>query len=287
MRPGCVANSAIAKCDSSCLANPKDNLGARLALYMMNRLQLWPEESPLETAHEHPVQPAVLTTPQSDKIAYRNFVPLHYEPKYAYPLLIWLHGAAADEHQLQQIMPLVSLRNYVGIGPRGNCQDPANTNSHCWDDSADAMLAAERTIFECIELAKRQFNIHPDRIFLAGFERGRTTALRVGLRHPGRFAGALSIGGPFPDGSRPLAKINEARSLPLFIAQGRDSHSYPLERSCQEIRLFHAAGMIVTLRQYPCGDELTTQMLHDMDVWTMEQVTGVRNSSDESTLPLN
>ena len=39
--------------------------------------------------------------------------------------------------------------------------------------------------------------------------------------------------------------------------------------------LFHAAGMSVTLRQYPCGDELTTQMLRDLDVWLMEQVTGV------------
>jgi hypothetical protein len=33
--------------------------------------------------------------------------------------------------------------------------------------------------------------------------------------------------------------------------------------------------MCVTLRQYPCDDELTTQMLHDLDVWLMEQVTGV------------
>jgi len=33
--------------------------------------------------------------------------------------------------------------------------------------------------------------------------------------------------------------------------------------------------MSVTLRQYPCGDELTTQMLRDLDVWLMEQVTGV------------
>jgi hypothetical protein len=31
----------------------------------------------------------------------------------------------------------------------------------------------------------------------------------------------------------------------------------------------------VTLRQYPCGDELNTQMLCDMDRWMMEIVTGI------------
>ena len=49
-------------------------------------------------------------------------------------------------------------------------------------------------------------------------------------------------------------------------------------------RLFHAAGMSVTLRQYPGGDDLNTQMLHDIDVWLMEQVTGVSSdTSDESS----
>jgi len=251
---------------------------------MMNRLQLWPEESPLETPNWHRVAPALLTASQCGEVTCRNFVPLHYEPNYAYPLLIWLHGDAGDERQLQHIMPLVSLRNYVAIGPRGNRRHDTSASSYCWDDSPTAVLAAERSVFECIEQASQKFHIHPDRIFLAGFECGGTTAIRIGLRHPDRFAGALSIGGPFPDGSMPLAKLKEARSLPLFVAQGRDSLNYPLERTCDELRLFHAAGMIVTLRQYPCGDELDSQMLHDMDVWIMEQVTGVVSSSDESSL---
>jgi hypothetical protein len=32
--------------------------------------------------------------------------------------------------------------------------------------------------------------------------------------------------------------------------------------------------MHVTVRQYPCGDELTTRMLQDLNVWMMEQVQG-------------
>jgi phospholipase/carboxylesterase len=46
--------------------------------------------------------------------------------------------------------------------------------------------------------------------------------------------------------------------------------------------LFHSAGMVVSVRQYPCGDELTTQMLHDADVWMMERVTGINTADSES-----
>ena len=79
--------------------------------------------------------------------------------------------------------------------------------------------------------------------------------------------------------------MSQARQLPLFIAQGRHSQRYPVETTCQELRLFHAAGMHVTLRQYPCGDELNPQMLHDMNVWIMEQVTGVTTTETESLSP--
>ena len=66
----------------------------------------------------------------------------------------------------------------------------------------------------------------------------------------------------------------------------RDSQAYPVDRVCQELALFHAAGLSVTLRQYPCGDEITTQMLSDLDVWLMEQVTGVASSISSEPAPL-
>ena len=91
----------------------------------------------------------------------------------------------------------------------------------------------------------------------------------------------LSVGGPFPTGLAPLAQWRQIRRLPLFIAQGRDSELYPFLVTRDELRLFHSAAMHVTLRQYPCGDELTTQMLHDMDVWMMERVTGVTADSPD------
>lgn len=215
------------------------------------------------------------------------FVPMHYERNYAYPLLIWLHGPRDDERQLQRIMPLVSLRNYVAIAPRSLHAGGAGAEQHgCWPQDEAGIVRAEQAVYDCVEQAQSRFHVDPRRIFLAGLQQGGTMALRIGLRAPRRFAGLLTIGGPFPRGNSPLLHLDAVRHLPLFIAHGRDAALYPVDTACDELRLFHAAGLNVTLRQYPCGDELTTRMLHDMDGWIMEQVTGQpAHSPEESTPP--
>ncbi|HTN75034.1 MAG TPA: PHB depolymerase family esterase [Pirellulaceae bacterium] len=212
------------------------------------------------------------------------FVPMHYEPKYAYPLLLWLHGAGDDERQLQRVMPLISLRNYVAISPRGTAT-ATHRRGFDWRQDAGGIDAAESAVFDCVDLIRDRFNVHNQRVFLAGFGTGGTMAFRLGLRHPRLFAGALSLGGVFPTGQMPLARLDAVRKLPLFVAQGRDAERYSIDRSCEELRLFHTAGMSVTLRQYPCGDELTTNMLSDMDRWLMEQVTGVEHKPEPEAPP--
>ncbi len=154
-----------------------------------------------------------------------------------------------------------------------------------WTQCDADVFAAEQSVFECLDIVNEKFHVANHRVFLAGYQGGGTMAFRLGLKYPDRFAGVLSLGGPFPTGNTPLVYLDEARRLPLFIAQGRSSLIYPIDKTCDELRLFHSAGMHVTLRQYPCGDELNTQMLHDMNVWIMEQVTGVTSSEVEDLSP--
>lgn len=199
--------------------------------------------------------------------------PLHYEPNYAYPLLVWLHGDGGDERQLARVMPHISMRNYVSAGVRGPALS-RRSRGFGWDQSDELILAAEQRVLEAVDAASSKFHVHPQRIFLAGYDEGGTMAFRLALRHPRRFAGALSAGGAFPSGQMPLANLKSLREFPLFLAFCRDSQSYTTDDVCRELPLFHSAGLKVAIRQYPCGDELTTQMLHDMDVWIMEHVTG-------------
>lgn len=246
----------------------------------MNRLQLL-ADAPETTSQTDEHDQAVLTPPSD--VAFGLFAPLHYEPKYGYPLVVWLHGAQGDENELFRVIPEISMRNYVGVGPRGN-QRAADGRGYTWDDDEPNVIAAQQHVFDAIDAARLRYHVAPDRVFLAGCGVGGTMAFRIGLRNPDAFAGVLSLGGPFPTGGAPLGQLADSRRLPLFVAQGRDSESYPIGMACDELRLFHTAGLSVTVRQYPCGDEVNTQMLKDMDCWIMEQVTGTPSADQPAYL---
>jgi phospholipase/carboxylesterase len=200
------------------------------------------------------------------------FAPLHYEPKCAYPLLVWLHGPGRDdERQLVRIMPLISMRNYAAAAPRGfHLHDSGSLG---WPQNPQSIESAMHRVFDCMEAARERFNISSKRVFLGGFDGGGTMAFRIALNHPESFAGVLSLGGALPQGHQPFGRLVAARRLPAFLAMGRDSDTYGPNQACDDLRLLHTAGVSVTLRQYPCGHQLTEQMLRDVDRWIMEQIT--------------
>jgi phospholipase/carboxylesterase len=209
------------------------------------------------------VQSGLFTTSSQDTI-HSLFAPLHYTPSYRYPLIVWLHGRGSDERQLVRVMPLVSMQNYLAVAPRGTLiaagQSPqglpaAEEECFGWRQTEEAVQQAEQRIFDSIDIVRRKFHIHQGRIFLAGFD-----------------CGVLSLGGAFPSGRTPLAKLTEDRRLPVFLAAGRHSASYAPTAVCDDLRLLHAAGLSITLRQYPCAHELPPQMLGDMNRWIMEQI---------------
>ncbi len=222
------------------------------------------------------IESGVFTRPKTD-LPCAFFAPLHYEPNYAYPLLVWLHGPADDENQLRRIMPLVSMRNYVGLAIRGTRAVTGNAGRRAFTWSADAghFEQAEERLFDAIDLARERFNIAPERVFIGGYDVGGTMAFRLALAHPRSFGGVLSIGGEFPTDDTPLRWLDAVRRLPMFLAYARDSQTFTMAQVCETIRLFHIAKLKVNLFQYPCPQQLTTTMLEDMDRWIMEQVTGM------------
>src|SRR5690349_17523603 len=148
---------------------------------------------------------------------YSLFAPLHYEPRYAYPLLVWLHEDGGNERELRQLMPHVSVRNYVAVSARGVAGVKGSDRAFCWEQSA-------------------------------GNGRGGTMALRVALQFPELFAGAVSLGGALPVGDSPLGRVKQARQLPLLLATCRESQAYPPAKVADDLRLLHAAGFSLALR---------------------------------------
>jgi phospholipase/carboxylesterase len=200
------------------------------------------------------------------------FAPLHYERKYAYPLVVWLHSDGGNERELRQVMPHVSLRNYVAAAPRGCRRGSAASGGYTWVQSPAAADEADQRVAQCIEAAKARYNVHDGRIFIAGCGVGGTMALRLALQNPRQFAGAVSLGGPMPEGNCPLRSVNAARELPLMVASNVSSPAYPQTQVARDLRLLHSAGFALAIKQYVGEHDLSTCMLADMDRWIMERV---------------
>ncbi len=201
------------------------------------------------------------------------FGPERYEPRYDYPLIVWLHSCRSAEGELENVMPALSLQNYVACAPRGTTACDPEGRQFRWGTSAASAAIAEELVFESVELACSQFSIARDKVFLAGFGSGGTMAWRIALRYPQRFAGVASICGHFPVKQQPLANFEQARDLPSLLMYGEDSANCGVSQLCDALPVMHSASLKVDIRQYPCGDELCSNMLFDLNSWLMERVT--------------
>ena len=202
--------------------------------------------------------------------AHSFFAPMHYESSYAYPLIVWMHGADSSEEELHRAMPLISTRNHVAVAPRATQASMTVRQGFSWGQSMSDLAEANERAKHCIALAKDRYNVHPDRIYIGGHAAGGTMALRIGMENPELFAGAISLGGPVPRGGCPMRNINQARKLPLMLAVSPHADSYSNEQVMADLRLLHYAGFSLSLRLYPDGDELTTTMLSDINSWVLE-----------------
>ncbi len=242
----------------------------------MNRIQHPTKLSPEEPARPtFRIESGLFSACETHDASRVLFGPKHYEANYPYPLIVWLHAPGSDERQLVRIMPTISLRNYVAVAPRGF--RPGGPESerpgYVWPQTQDHILEAESRVVDAVQAAGSKFHVAGDRVFLAGFGAGGTMALRIALNTPRRFAGAVSMCGAFPHGNMPFGRLAESRNLPVLLAVARDSRAYPPAAACDDLRLLHAAGMSIVLRQYPCAQQLTERMLRDLDRWIIEQVT--------------
>lgn len=126
------------------------------------------------------------------------FRPEHYEPGYAYPLIIWLHADGGSEQDLHEVMPQVSLRNYLGLSFRAPAikpEDPAK--GYHWPDSHLFVKQFAETIQQTVQELKKVLNIHERRIYLAGTGSGCSVATKLMMLAPHLFAGAALFKGCF------------------------------------------------------------------------------------------
>ncbi len=208
------------------------------------------------------------------------FLPLHYTSTYDYPLVVWLHSNGFNESQIDDVIPYISMRNYIGVGVRATKAADAAGHRFDWNQSTSAIGAAHDSIMCAINEATERFSIHADRVILAGYRDGGTMALRIAMRQPDRFAAAISVGGAMPQGS--IRNINQLRQrrLPMLWQWGGANESYTAVTLKADCQMAMAIAGQVEIRQYPGEDEMDTVVLKDIDEYIMRRIVSQSSAVD-------
>jgi phospholipase/carboxylesterase len=203
----------------------------------------------------------------------RTFLPTGYEPNYAYPLVVFLHGHGGNEEQVLRLAPRLSRRNYVCIGLRG--PQPLGVRSdgrvgYSWGPDGQCDAQVEDYVLRAIEQTRRSYHVHSERIYLAGIKEGATLAYRLGLAYPEKFGGVIALNGRLPRPGSVLWRPDEVRGSRVLIGHGIANAMVPLTTAKRDCQVLYSAGLRVRMHTYPTTHRLHPHMLRDVNRWIMQ-----------------
>lgn len=198
--------------------------------------------------------------------------PGSYEPGYSYPLIVWFHDYGADETEMLRVLPTISDRNYAGLSLRGPLPIGDGVPSRRrWSVAAKHLTLLEDELAVGLQHAAEHLNIRWNRVMVAGMGEGATIALRLLLRRPEWFAGAISLGGEWPPETR-LPAWGRYAEKHVWLGHIGESSDVTPRAAIRRARLLRAAGFDVTARlvDYDQADAATLGV--EIDRWLMRSL---------------
>ncbi|HEY3325768.1 MAG TPA: alpha/beta fold hydrolase [Novimethylophilus sp.] len=189
--------------------------------------------------------------------------------------VIWLHGLGADGGDFAPMAEELALPMVVRfIFPHAPGM-PVTVNNGwvmpAWYDIYSLDIAgaqdetgirASQAGIEALIAREKTRGVDSAHIVLAGFSQGGAVALQTALRHKDRLGGVVALSTYLPLHDSLQAESSEAnRTLPIFMAHGRDDTVIPLEAARKSRRRLEAEGYPVEWHEYPmphsvCGAEV-------------------------------
>ena len=168
-------------------------------------------------------------------------VPDDFHPDRRYPLMVFLHGSASDETNLQY-MTFLTEGAFIEVAPFGR----GESNMYVSDES-------QTDIAEAIADAIENYAIDDSRIVLAGFSMGGYGVLRTFYETPERFRALVVFSGDpdlanrwSEDGSHPDFTDEEFLAgfdgMPIFVFHGEQDRNASYERAVLAVEKLRAAG---------------------------------------------
>jgi phospholipase/carboxylesterase len=198
------------------------------------------------------------------------YLPESYEPRHAYPLVVWLHQDGRDESQVHELLPAISNRNYIGLGFRGTSDNgQSREGRYDWDDTDESIDELVCEIRDTLADFQSYFRIDPNRVYLVGIGDGARMSLELLLRSPELFSGAVALSGPIPAARGRGVKFRLLTSRRVLLGRGKQDRAISHERFLNQARDLADTGLQVESRLYEAGPEPDPGTLREIDRWLM------------------
>jgi predicted peptidase len=197
-----------------------------------------PPRMPMTIAPDPRVQQRTYAfAPTGEEMKYTLYVSSKVRPDVPAPLVVALHGLGGDSNFIvrNNLVDLAEEGGYVVVGPMGYnvggwYGSPVIAFGNQPPTRPNLTELSELDVMTVLQIAKTEFNIDPDRVYLMGHSMGGAGTIFLGQKHAEQWA-ALAAIAPAAfmmqgDQQAVLGPL-KAAGLPLMITQGGDDPIVP------------------------------------------------------------
>lgn len=182
-----------------------------------------------------------LFAPTGQRLPFRLYVPSSWKPGTSLPILLFLHGAGANERTYLdtangRLRELAERHGYIvvsplGFTPLGAYGNPLRLPAVYGQDAIAAKQRADVTpqrrrelalseleVITVLELVTEEYGADRARTFLAGHSMGSGGVWHLAARWPDRWRAIGPMSGPFVDA--PTYPFERLRGLPIQMSEG-------------------------------------------------------------------
>ena len=191
---------------------------------------------------------------RGEMMPYRLFIPVNYDTKRKYPIVLWLHGGGGrGNDNLKQISGGNTNGTRVWISPEAQKKYPAFVlapqcpDGEMWTTVDKVTSTGQlKLALEVLASVEKEFNVDETRRYVVGQSMGGLGSWSLVTEHPGMFAAAIPVCG---GGDESLAAVLTKTSIWAF--HGARDATISVERSRRMIAAIRKAGGEPRYTEYP------------------------------------